>query len=305
MIPIRCSNESDVLEKYIEALTGNKGYLKENSRPWRNAVKPLNIIKPHISLLKDLSPNEAFIFLLKATAEQLKSIKDEIDESKLVLNDFSNYHGYYLRLNESKDKKYYSKEGEIYNSKELVRGLGIKVCPYCNRQYITSGEKNLATIDHFYSQSKYPIFAISFYNLIPCCATCNRLKREREINILNPYNKTFKNDIVNFSLVLKQYHGYLKESDLKIILKSEYDYAKVFGLQTVFDDHLDYVLEIINKKMIFTDDFIKEINERFSDILNLGDNTLYSFLIGNYLLDGQLSLRPLAKITQDILNQLE
>mgnify|MGYP000006537395 CR=1 FL=1 len=63
----------------------------------------------------------------------------------------------------------------------VLNSLNLSVCPYCNRQYIFGTDNNRkvgAQFDHFYSKSKYPYLALSFYNLIPCCPTCNKAKGE-------------------------------------------------------------------------------------------------------------------------------
>ena len=54
----------------------------------------------------------------------------------------------------------------------VLNSLNLSVCPYCNRQYIFGTDNNRkvgAQFDHFYSKSKYPYLALSFYNLIPVC----------------------------------------------------------------------------------------------------------------------------------------
>lgn len=55
------------------------------------------------------------------------------------------------------------------------------MCPYCNRNYVFSKtDADTCDLDHFIQEGKYPIFATSFYNLIPSCPICNRNKRENE-----------------------------------------------------------------------------------------------------------------------------
>lgn len=86
---------------------------------------------------------------------------------------------------------------------ELVQRLDIKVCLYCNRQYIQpvsyDGKKRyLADIDHILPKSKFTLFALSFYNLVPSCKVCNQMfKRNETKEILNPYHEGFgKNAIL-------------------------------------------------------------------------------------------------------------
>jgi hypothetical protein len=61
----------------------------------------------------------------------------------------------------------------------LAERLGMDVCPYCNRDYITvmkprRGEGQFRPdFDHWFARSNHPWFGLSFYNLVPSCATCN------------------------------------------------------------------------------------------------------------------------------------
>ncbi|MBC2098412.1 hypothetical protein HCJ70_05080 [Listeria booriae] len=58
-------------------------------------------------------------------------------------------------------------------------------CPYC-------GERLVEELDHFLPKSKYPIFSVTPYNLVPSCHKCNHNKRESAVKfaskvIINPY----------------------------------------------------------------------------------------------------------------------
>ena len=57
-------------------------------------------------------------------------------------------------------KKLY-KEGK-WSRHKLLSLMGIEVCPYCQRNYISSyGKKTTADLDHFYPKSLYPFLAFS------------------------------------------------------------------------------------------------------------------------------------------------
>ena len=65
-----------------------------------------------------------------------------------------------------------------WNRHKLLSLIGIEVCPYCQRNYISSYEENndektTADLDHFYPKSLYPFLALSLYNFIPSCQICN------------------------------------------------------------------------------------------------------------------------------------
>lgn len=84
--------------------------------------------------------------------------------------------------------------------------FNLNFCPYCNKDEVQIIKKiNLVTgdeltarlyqLDHFYPRSRYPYLSLSFFNLIPGCATCNAtLKGEKNFNItthFNPFHKSF------------------------------------------------------------------------------------------------------------------
>lgn len=74
-------------------------------------------------------------------------------------------------------------------------------------------------LDHFYSKSRYTILAASFYNLIPCCSTCNMKKKDAIFNI-NPHDTSNKtDDILRFSYDISN-ADYLVNSD-SIDVKAE------------------------------------------------------------------------------------
>ena len=83
---------------------------------------------------------------------------------------------------------YYDNVSKKYG-RDLVDKLNIKTCPYCNRQFIytfNGRAPERPELDHFYPKADYPLFCLSFYNLIPACHSCNHVKSEEEIGI-NPY----------------------------------------------------------------------------------------------------------------------
>lgn len=94
------------------------------------------------------------------------------------------------------------------NRHKLVDSLGIKTCPYCNRQYITSWisrnkGKTTADLDHYYQKAWFPLFSMSAFNFIPSCHVCNSLmKGDKYAETLYPYKEATE-EYVKFAITLK------------------------------------------------------------------------------------------------------
>ena len=106
--------------------------------------------------------------LSKKITENRKLISELKNELKIAEKDVLNFiFDYDFHINKEK------------RAKKITQDLNISVCPYCNREYINSvidknDEKIIGpTLDHFLPQNEFPFLALSFYNLIPSCYTCN------------------------------------------------------------------------------------------------------------------------------------
>ncbi|OTW93892.1 hypothetical protein BK702_03770 [Bacillus thuringiensis serovar cameroun] len=168
------------------------------------------------------------------TLKELKSsVKGILDEISTVI------------LIERKEKLFDIKES--WGPYQLVLNLNVPVCPYCNRQYIstlhTKSGKTRADLDHFSPKSKYPYLALSFYNLIPSCKVCNssfKLNKDfTYIDNLNPYENGFEEKYL-FTIKakekeIKKIHD-SRESNFNFEnIPKEYDLSFLFGDSTNFE----------------------------------------------------------------------
>ena len=187
----------------------------------------------------------------------------------------------------------------------VLNSLNLSVCPYCNRQYIFGTDNNRkvgAQFDHFYSKSKYPYLALSMYNLIPCCPTCNKAKGEEFIEI-NPYIEGFENN--GKLMVDSPLNCILRNADWEVKFKAD-DRCKTniqaFALDELYKKHKDYAHEIVLKSVAYQKGYYNDLKISFRNI-GITDETIERILWGNYLDNSQLSRRPLSKMTLDIINQ--
>ncbi|MBR6669554.1 MAG: hypothetical protein IKL31_02265 [Ruminococcus sp.] len=168
---------------------------------------------------------------------------------------------------------------------QLIDSLGIKTCPYCNAQYITSwidksGSKHTtADLDHFYQKAYFPLFALSLFNFIPSCHICNSLmKNQRYMETIYPKSNCFGDD-AKFKIIpkgtdsienivdiwlgkgrhsLKDIH---KKYALNLINMSSNEYKwklidnsiELFNLNKIYKNHLDEAINVYLLIRIYLD----------------------------------------------------
>lgn len=191
----------------------------------------------------------------------------------------------------------YTKYSDFIKSKvdayEYAKILGLRICPYCNINYIytvTKGKEKIIRpdFDHFEPKSKNSQKQLDVDNLVPCCLLCNeRLKGAKpfeEKTHLNPLKKDF-DSIVEFSIDIKK-PNYLKEANFDIIFckkesasNEDCDLCKAnirdFKLLERYSCHKDTVLDLLKDlkyyhiaKMIEISKLIKDENNLSSYFIN-------------------------------------
>lgn len=198
----------------------------------------------------------------------------------------------------------------IYNSlikteefKKIILRMNVKSCPYCNRNHIeviliesdNKKYRRTSQIDHFYSKSKTPLYAVSFYNLIPVCSTCNHKKLDEHFE-RNPY-RLVESDLT-FSLnILKL--PYQMQDSIEIKLKGQVNDSLKLNLDILYQLHTNIVNEIIIKKRIYTPQVIELLSKNLGD-LNYREKTIERLIFGHDSKD-KLIDEPLSKLKHDIL----
>jgi hypothetical protein len=197
---------------------------------------------------------------------------------------------------------------KIYGAYTFVDKLGLKTCPYCNRNYTfvinEDSGKLRAEIDHFYPKAIYPFLAMSFYNLIPSCPTCNHTKKDKvNLDLINPY-ETKKNDFkltyipndINFSNIEKEKYDY-EDFEIKFIKNNPN--IEIFKLDELYKQHKDIVLDLLIKKVYYPKSYIEELSG-----FGFSEEEIYRYLLSNYKKDEDLHKRPLSKLIKDISDEL-
>ena len=210
----------------------------------------------------------------------------------------------------------------------FTENFDFRTCFYCNKDFITNfdADKKVSTfqLDHFYDKDTYPYLALSFYNLIPSCPTCNSSKVKGSKNTFEydsnvgkfqnetciaPNDENFDfHQKVKFKLLLdascKNLHIKSKD-DIDITLKEQFTdiytkYIEIFKLNERYKAHKDIVFDMIQKAELYPESRLKELQdltgipfqEIKKDIFNLIDE------------NEDLSKQPFSKLIVDMSKEL-
>jgi hypothetical protein len=215
------------------------------------------------------------------------------------------------------DKKKWSRH-------DFFKTLGYSTCPYCNRNIIrlidigSDSTLQSGDLDHVIPKTKYPIFCVSFYNLIPACKVCNFLKKEEE-GIPSPYDSKIKlSERFRFGIEVVSprfpsqtcsfeitYNTDLEIAQDEIELSKVKQYWKVFKIKEQYKHHKDVAQEIIQKQFIFNESYRSELMKRYGGTLFRSEGDLYRALFGRYENEQDMHRRPLSRFIRDIQDHLE
>ena len=220
---------------------------------------------------------------------------------------------------------------EVFRNKwavEFMEDLGIKVCPFCNREHIFKFEDKIneepriiASLDHYYDKDTYPFLSVSIFNLIPCCHICNskfkHTKNFYDKKHLHPYEDSF-NEKAKFS----QFFNNVNEENKKFSLLSKerislslkpidckdkvtQNTIDAFRLETLYQEHKDIVLELIEKREIYPDSYIDDLFHQYEGTLFKNREDVLRHITGGYIEDKDINKRPLSKLIKDISEELD
>lgn len=121
--------------------------------------------------------------------------------------------------------KFSNKNTAGWNAYSLCRSSRYIFCPYCQQSYAFTIEKSKGgsfrpTLDHFFPKHRYPYLALSLYNLVPSCHTCNSsLKGRKNFYIKKHLNPLSDDELVKFKLSAESLRHWRETGDLIISLE--------------------------------------------------------------------------------------
>lgn len=210
---------------------------------------------------------------------------------------------------------------------KYVRQIGIKTCVYCNAQYAITTKKHdsLYQLDHCFPKSKYPYFSANFFNLQPCCASCNIHKSDIEfiyggfnLSVWVEEGENNHDNLYDFKLSdvsIVKYLCSLNSEELRILITNKpdappslkslvSDIKKNLLLDSQYQEHKDVAEEILWKYKIYSKGYIESLCSAFSSIFPTLRTEFFRLFMGTYMDPDDVYKRPLAKMIQDISKQL-
>lgn len=256
--------------------------------------------------------NEWFKQLILAPFEKLRQAEEHItNHSNKVMKKECFYQP---RKDRSPFKKVYktihdsytalAKSQKMYTSMRvrIVENSGLTVCPYCNRDYINCRGKDVsgAQLDHFFSKSDFPLFAICLYNLVPVCGNCNRVKSAKSLAFASPFDNTIEwEKDITFS-----YRGTTLK-DIEIVIESKGNLEnnmKAMKIKSAYQIHGIEILDLLDKKQMYSSSQQQEFKKVLS---NLTDPEIKRIIFGPEITKECMRTKPLGKMMHDLHKELK
>ncbi len=283
-------------------------YTKNNTQVYYNDLANRKFQNEGNKTLKELF-DKKFKTEFECTLEELLCGSfEKLQEIKSRLGDMSERDDVKVLFN-------YETKFQTPISKFFEKHVEVHTCYFCNIEFIntfiTQDEKmkNGFTLDHYIDKGKYPYLALSLYNLIPSCYTCNtKVKGIHPIETLSPSSKyfDFKNKVKFKTFIQNSNLQIDSEEDFALLLKEDFSdiyeqYIDILELNGRYAYHKYKVIEMINKRKAYPDSRIKEL----AALTQKTHEEVKQDLFGAYLYDADdLHKRPLSKLTRDIAKEL-
>jgi hypothetical protein len=326
MIVVKLNNDN--AKKFAKLIDTAKGKYKSPSKKLQKWIddelisNPTNLdilvardIKSDLKKILTATPKglESIISTFKSNGHQDRiydSSTEELTQFGQQLKTIFNYKGF----RESKKAIWFADS------------LAIKSCSTCNTQYTLKTSqvnkiKLLFHLDHYFPKSVYPYLSLSYYNLIPCCASCNMSKSNKPFTLIqniHPYVESF-HDIAKFRLEETSLADFLIDPNnnqdkikYNVEIRAKYfgnnifekkleNYLREFRINEQYEQFKDIASETYLRSRYYHKKRRKEVRDFFKDSgINIDDELFRRFILGNYHQDKDLLKRPLAKFMKDI-----
>lgn len=210
--------------------------------------------------------------------------------------------------------------------REYMKVQRIKACVYCNAQYAVTTEvfkeksrlNRIGTyqFDHNWPASKYPFLCTSYYNLLPCCPTCNQTKLQRKADFNLYGTNPAELDVFRFELTPdKAVVAYVADDmdKLEVKLKCDRDtdsdmlanHQELFHIDLIYAEHIDVVQRVIIILRANGGYYRQSLKEGLDELFPMGVEDPGYFFFGYYMKKENVHMQPLSKLVQDVVSQID
>lgn len=205
---------------------------------------------------------------------------------------------------------------------QFTKDLNVNICPYCNREFTFTvisekTEKNTCKkitrpeIDHYFPQYKYPMFSISFYNLIPSGHICNSSIKGTELMSIEKYLHPYVDDDKSFKFYLDMKDDGVLSTEILLDANHNDKVDKTidfFKLREIYRYHNNIAEDIVDLYRRYTPQRIcdrlldlKKLNIEYFE--RIGAEDILKILYRSYIVENPDS-EMLGKLRDDLYSEI-
>jgi len=201
-----------------------------------------------------------------------------------------------------------------YDAYNLAAELDINTCPYCNRNYTNTviSKKGVKIcrpqFDHYFDKDTHSLLAISFYNLVPSCSTCNSsVKGTKKMNLKDFSHPYLDNFIDDFKFTYKFKND--TKTGLKIEIRADVGSKiektiKTFAIEEIYNSHCNELRDLIKVRNYFSDNYMQILKNNLLKDVIVSKEELYRIIFGAEIDTENFINRPFSKFKYDFLKEL-
>jgi hypothetical protein len=219
-------------------------------------------------------------------------------------------------LNEALNYKWFSQKAQKhYNAYQLTKSLRRDTCTYCNRAYTNTIIRQIdakpiirPTLDHWFPKYNHPLLAVSFYNLVPSCPTCNSYIKGTNLEsldkVIHPYVDPLQTSDFEFAYFfensLSQYQIFIRNLS-SLNNKAVYTLNQMY-MGTIYQAHEGDLNDLLTIQKNYSGSYIDSIKKLLGGKLTTSE--IYKIAFGTEHKEKDFYKRPLSKFKHDILRQM-
>lgn len=334
---IKKQNISEKIDRELLNVKCQENLEKKRGKDfWQEHVSFCTYLKQENNKVIQGDDNNIFLGKVEYLANVIEKVRREYKDVQQYISEEVEYSKKFLKIigykkfvdsNEVKNQNAtyrinnFQTDGEDFEwgAYAYVMSLGTKVCPYCNRNYITpiysSDGKARGELDHFFSKARYPYLALSIYNLVPSCAYCNSsLKGSEEFtysNNFHPLAAVQARELYRMTYIPCNIDCFWggEEYDIDIVYNHEKKGWKtikrnqeVFKIKELYQYHKDLVSTILKKRYIYDEAYINYLWSSYPNLFKNKEEVVEFLIIpyDNFTVENT----PLGKLLVDLQEEL-